>query len=101
MMEKIKADPSALPASPGIEKALTESFPELMVVLKKHAEVSLEAITRDNTGKRLAFVLDGKMLMAPKIYEPIRSGEFKIAGLLSEEEAKKIASRLNELSKCK
>jgi SecD/SecF fusion protein len=48
-------------------------------------------ITQDNVGKRLAIVLDGKLQSAPRINEPIPSGEAVITGRFSPEEAQDLA----------
>lgn len=48
-------------------------------------------LTRKNYGKLLAIVLDGIVISAPKIKEPIRGGEGNISGMRSLEEAKELA----------
>jgi SecD/SecF fusion protein len=53
---------------------------------KKFAE-----ITEKNVGKRLAIVLDGKLQSAPRIREPIPSGEAVITGRFAIEQAQDLA----------
>ena len=48
-------------------------------------------ITTDNVGKRLAIVLDGKIVSAPSINEPIASGSGIISGNFSVQEATDLA----------
>ena len=65
------------------------------------AEVNLEfepdgaktfaAVTAANVGKRIAIVLDGKVLQAPSIREPIPNGQAQISPYESLEEAHNIA----------
>jgi SecD/SecF fusion protein len=52
-------------------------------------------VTRDNVGRRLAIVLDGKIMSAPAIREPILSGEAQITGDFSLDEARLLTSVLN------
>lgn len=48
-------------------------------------------ITSENVGRRLAIILDGKVYSAPRINEPIPSGEAIISGRFDVEEAKDLA----------
>jgi len=48
-------------------------------------------ITRNNVGRRLAIVLDGKVQSAPRINEEIPSGEAQITGSFTPEEATELA----------
>ena len=52
-------------------------------------------VTRKNTGKTVAFVIDDEIYALPYINAEIRSGVALIGGLESEEMAKKVAGRLN------
>ena len=45
----------------------------------------------DNVGKRLAIVLDGKIISAPSINEPITGGNGMISGSFSFQEATDLA----------
>ena len=47
--------------------------------------------TADNTGKRFAIVLDGKIISAPRINEPIRGGSGQISGNFTEARANELA----------
>jgi len=48
-------------------------------------------ITKDNVGRRLAIILDGEVQSAPKITEPIPSGEAVITGRFTFEKAQDLA----------
>ena len=52
-------------------------------------------LTSNNTGKRLAIILDGKVMSAPVVNEPILSGEAQITGNFSMEDARLLTSVLN------
>ncbi|MFA5039563.1 MAG: protein translocase subunit SecD [Candidatus Omnitrophota bacterium] len=48
-------------------------------------------VTKNNVGSRLAIVLDGKIYSAPRINEPIPTGEAVISGRFTPDEAKDLA----------
>lgn len=54
--------------------------------IKKFADA-----TQNNVGRRLAIVLDGRVYSAPRINEPIPSGEAVISGRFTPDEAKDLA----------
>ena len=49
-------------------------------------------VTAENTNRRLAIVLDGKVYSAPQINEPIRGGRAQITGNFSSQEANRLAT---------
>ena len=63
--------------------------------LKEEGTASFARVTRDNLGRRLAIVLDGKLYSAPAIQGPIESGFGQISGLASAEEAMMLANLLS------
>jgi SecD/SecF fusion protein len=54
----------------------------------------LAAFTRANVGRALAIVIDGRVISAPLIREPILGGRAQISGSLTKAEAVEIAARL-------
>lgn len=54
-----------------------------------------EKITRENTGEQLAIFLDGNVISAPNINEPIAGGSAVISGGFTPDEAKDLAQNLN------
>lgn len=52
-------------------------------------------LTEKNVGKQIAIYLDGEIISAPRVNEPIPSGEAIITGKFTVEEAKEVATRLN------
>jgi len=68
-------------------------FNEPVVSLRFNAQgaQAFSDITKNNVGRRLAIVLDGKVQSAPRIREPIPSGEAVITGRFSIEEAQDLA----------
>lgn len=54
-----------------------------------------ESITRDNVGEQLGIFLDGELLSAPVINEPILGGTAVISGNFTPESAKELADNLS------
>jgi RNA polymerase sigma factor (sigma-70 family) len=71
--------------APGISVEFSEVGKELFA-----------AITRENLNKRLAIVLDGQVYSAPVIRSEIPGGKAHISGVFTEEEATKLAAKINE-----
>ncbi len=71
-------------------------FGEPYISLKFNAEGAKKFadITRKNVGRRLAAILDGEVLTAPNIKEPILSGSAQITGQFNYEEASMLALAL-------
>ena len=53
------------------------------------------AMTSQNIGKTIAIVLDGEVISAPRVNEPILGGEVQISGSFSAQEANELAVTLN------
>jgi len=60
----------------------------------EHGKKIFGAITRENVGKQFAIVLDGKVLSAPVIREPILGGSGQIEGNFTTAEASSLAALL-------
>jgi preprotein translocase subunit SecD len=54
----------------------------------------LASFTRENMARALAIVLDGRVVSAPLIREPILDGRAQISGTLTKADAEEIAGRL-------
>ncbi|HNX81199.1 MAG TPA: protein translocase subunit SecD [Candidatus Omnitrophota bacterium] len=69
------------------------SFSEPLVAITMNADGAKKfaQITSDNVGKRLAIILDGKVVSAPSIREPIPSGEAVITGRFDINQARDLA----------
>jgi RNA polymerase sigma factor (sigma-70 family) len=53
-------------------------------------------VTRQNIGKRLAIIIDGRLYSAPTIKSEIRGGKAQIDGNFSEPEAQDLAAKINQ-----
>ena len=72
-------------AQPSIQNQQNE--PTVSFTLDRLGAQKFGRATTDNVGKRLAIVLDGKVISAPNINEPITSGNGVISGNFSFQEA--------------
>ncbi len=77
--------------------AVLNTSESLKIKFTEEGKKKLFKITSANTNKRLGVVVDGKLLIAPKMREPIESGELQIAGNLTAGEVKSIVQRINQL----
>ncbi|MFK4785788.1 protein translocase subunit SecD [Fusobacterium sp. MFO224] len=69
--------------------------PQINFELKPQGAIKFAKITRENVGKQLAIVLDGKVQTAPVIKTEIPGGSGSISGNYTVEEAKRTAMLLN------
>jgi len=53
-------------------------------------------ITGRNIGKRLAIVIDGRLISAPTIQSQITGGKGQISGTFTKQEAKDLAAKINQ-----
>lgn len=68
--------------------------PMVMVTFDAAGASKFAQLSGANVGKPLAIVLDGKVLSAPVIYEPITGGQAQISGGFTSEEASQLAVAL-------
>ena len=69
--------------------------PQINFEMKPEGAIEFTRITRENVGKQLAIVLDGKVQTAPVIRTEIPGGTGSISGNYTVEEAKRTATLLN------
>ena len=69
--------------------------PQINFEMKPEGAIEFARITRENVGKQLAIVLDGKVQTAPGIRTEIPGGTGSISGNYTVEEAKRTATLLN------
>jgi preprotein translocase subunit SecD len=68
--------------------------PEIMFEMTPVAATAFANVTRDNIGKRLAIVMDGELVSAPKIRSPIENGHGVISGHFRPQDASAIATAM-------
>ena len=79
-------------AKVGFDAATNE--PVVTLTLDEIGKEKFAALTSASVGKRLAIVLDGKVLSAPVILEPILGGTVQISGSFTYGEARQLAITL-------
>lgn len=68
--------------------------PTVAIEFNSKGATKFAKVTRENVGKRLAIVLDDKVISAPVIREPIPSGQGVISGRFSPDDARLLAISL-------
>ncbi|MFC4292798.1 preprotein translocase subunit SecD [Sphingorhabdus arenilitoris] len=71
-----------------------DNMPAVDILLDDEGRQKFGKMTHANVGKLIAVVLDGKILTAPRINEPILGGMLQISGRLSLREADELAAKL-------
>jgi preprotein translocase subunit SecD len=89
-MEMVE-DPFAVPSK------VIGKQPAIKIKFKDKARRKLEIFTAANAGKIVAIILDGEILAAPKIFEPIKGGKILISGKWTTQEVARIVNRMNEI----
>jgi protein-export membrane protein SecD len=69
--------------------------PVVKIVFNEEGAKLFETITKEHTGESLAIFLDGEMISAPRINEPIVGGNAIISGGFKADEARSLAQNLN------
>jgi RNA polymerase sigma factor (sigma-70 family) len=71
--------------------------PQIVIEFSPEGRDLFAEITRANINKRLAMVLDGQLYSAPVIKSEIPGGTAQISGSFSEEEARELAGKINDV----
>ena len=85
--------------SAAVTKNHLSKDPEITLHFTEFGTKLFSKITRENIGRQLAIVIDGKLIMAPRINGEIPSGSAVIHGNFTEAEAKDIATKINQTAK--
>ncbi len=94
VQKKPLLDRSAL-KSADVQKNPLSSTPEIQIVLTASGGKRFAEVTRQHAGRRLAIVVDGDVVSAPRVMSEISGGRVMISGSFTEEEAKQLAGKLN------
>jgi preprotein translocase subunit SecD len=71
------------------------NHPEIEIQFTGSGARILESVTRQSIGKRLACVVDEKVISTPRVMAPINTGRLVITGGFSREEAEAIVKKMN------
>jgi preprotein translocase subunit SecD len=72
------------------------NLPAVQVLFTDSGAKQLAEITRQHIGDRLAIIVDGKLLIAPKIDAEISEGSADIAGRFSKSEVETLVKKIND-----
>ncbi len=70
--------------------------PRIQITFTDAGAKRFAEVTRQNIGKRLAIIIDGRLYSAPTIKSEIRGGQAEITGNFSEQEANDLAAKINQ-----
>jgi len=93
VQKKVQLDRSALAAASVSTNALGDR--EIDFVLTETGKRKFARVTRENIGRRLAIVVDGRVINAPVIRMEISAGRGQINGIFTEEEAKDLVAKIS------
>ena len=69
--------------------------PVVSIVFNTQGGAKFATLTSENAGKPFAIIIDGKVLSAPRINEPILGGQAQISGSFTVDSANRLAISLN------
>jgi preprotein translocase subunit SecD len=85
--------------SASVQKVSGAQYPFVEIALTDKGRDRLAEATRQNIGKHLVITTDGRLLSAPIIMAEIKDGRAWISGSFTEQEATKLAVRINSVLK--
>jgi len=83
-------------SSAAVTKNTSTGVPQIDVEFSDVGRELFAQITKENLNKRLAIVLDGQLLSAPVIKSEISGGSVQLTGSFTEEEARNLATKIND-----
>jgi preprotein translocase subunit SecD len=97
VQKTVLLDQTALKSATSHADALGQ--PVIEINFTENGGKRIAEVTRQNVGKRLAIVIDGKLCSAPNIHEPISGGTVQISGSFSKQEANDLVRKIGDASK--
>lgn len=94
VQKKVLVDDAAV-RSATVQAQNPSSVPTIEVVFAEKGQKLFADITRQSVGKRLAIVVDGKLLAAPRIEMEVPGGRAVISGRFSPQQATDLAAKIN------
>ncbi len=77
-----------------MKKGVREGSYDLLITFTDEGALRWARMTRENLGRNIAIVINGKVVTAPKVMAEIRQGKCRISGDLSKDEAGRIKQLL-------
>jgi preprotein translocase subunit SecD len=69
--------------------------PQIAITFTEKGQQEFAEVTRQNIGKRLAIVIDGRLCSAPRIMTEIPGGKAIVSGNFSATEAEQLVAKIN------
>jgi len=82
-------------ASAAVRKNAGAGLPQIEITFTEKGRKRFADVTHQNIGNRLAIIVEGRLLSAPRILEEISGGKAMISGRFSKEEATELAIRIS------
>jgi preprotein translocase subunit SecD len=95
VQKKVLLDQTALKSSKVTTDKRTGN-PLIEITFTTEGRKRFTEVTRENVGRRLAIVIDGRLYSAPKIMTAIPGGRAEVSGSFSEPEARELAAKITE-----
>lgn len=70
--------------------------PELDLTFSPRGRERFAQVTRDNTGKRLAIIINGQLYEAPVVRDEITGGKAVVTGSFTKDEAENLTRKIND-----
>ncbi len=71
-------------------------MPTILIRFKEDSKKRLHKLTSENINKRLGMFINGQLIMAPIIMEPISNGSVTISGKFTRQETQRIVNDINK-----
>lgn len=71
-------------------------MPAILIRFKEDSKKKLHKLTSENINQRLGIFINGQLIVAPIIMEPISGGSVKISGQFTREETQRIVNDINK-----
>lgn len=82
-------------ASAQLQQNTATGYHSIEITFTEKGKQRFAEVTRQNIGRQLAIVVDGRLLSTPRIMAEIREGKALITGRFSEQESYELAKRIN------
>ena len=100
LQEILFVDKTVLLDQTAVKSAMLNQSPQgyqaIEISLTNMGRELFAEITRQHLHQRLAIIMDGQLLEAPKIQSEIANGQMQITGSFKEDEAKALVAEINE-----
>jgi preprotein translocase subunit SecD len=78
------------------KNGFTPPTSQILITFTQQGKAKLYTVTSKNINRQLGIIINGQLVMAPIIKEPVSMGEISIQGSMSEEEMKALVERINK-----